>query len=163
SRRDHVLADSELFRRHAGHRHRDPWTRAFDAGHYRRHDGSADLFGDFCRSGQHDADHVAGLYADCAAPRHRPDLVRRALSDLHAAWAAAAAARASADDDEGRCPTAGNHGSYIPRGCSVHCNEHRAAADHYRVSRYCDLVAESLGVKLLKSAEVPVAFMMSTI
>ena len=41
------------------------------------------------RSGQHDADHAAVLHAAGAALRHRPDLVRRAVPDLHAARPAA--------------------------------------------------------------------------
>src|SRR5688572_15538136 len=54
------------------------------------------------RPGVDDADHAALLHAARLTARHRSDLVRRAVPDLHAARAAHPAIRPAAVYDEGR-------------------------------------------------------------
>ena len=78
-RRHHVLADPELLGRDRGHRRDGVQPQPVAVRDHRRHDAAVDLPRHLRRPGQHDADHAAGVHADRAAPRHRSDLVRRAL------------------------------------------------------------------------------------
>ena len=66
-RRDYVLADPEFFRSDARHRHRHSRPGTFDLGHSCRDDVAVDFSWNFRGSGQHDADHVAGIHADRSA------------------------------------------------------------------------------------------------
>src|SRR5262249_56749599 len=92
----------ELFGIDRRHRLKHPRGWAPPVCDSRRNDAAVDLSRHLCRPGQHDAHHLAGVHADRAAPRYRSHLVWRSLPDLHAARPPAAAARTSADDDEGR-------------------------------------------------------------
>src|SRR6478735_2910543 len=111
-RRHHVLANSEFLGSDRRPRVEHPRWRTDALRHPGRNDAAVDLSRHLCRSGQHDAHHIAGLHADRAASRHRPDLVRRSLPHLYAARLAPAAARTSADDDEGCRSEGGDDGAH---------------------------------------------------
>ena len=74
-----------------------------------------------------------------------PDLVRRAVPDLHAARVAAAAARAAADDDARRGTSASDDGAHLPGGRALHRHEPAAARAVDRISGRGNMAAEQAG------------------
>jgi tripartite ATP-independent transporter DctM subunit len=96
-------------------------------------DGAARLPRPVRRAGEHDDDHAADLHAARAEVRRRPGVVRRHVPHLHAARAAAAAARPASHDDEGRRPRGSAHGAHLPGGAALHRDE--PAAPRARVLR----------------------------
>src|SRR5256884_565008 len=98
----HVLAGAELLRRGQWSPRRCHGAGAFGQCRRDRHAAGPLVPRLLRRSGQHDADHAAVLHAAGAALRHRLDLVRRAVPDLHAARLADAAVRAAAVHHERR-------------------------------------------------------------
>src|SRR5262249_28749810 len=145
-RRHDLLANFELFGIDRRHRLKHSRWRAHPVCDPRRNDAAVDLSRHFCRPGQHDAHHLARVHADRSAPRHRPHLVRRALPDLHAARPAAAAARTSADDDEGGRAQGSHDGPHFSRGRALCGDEPRAAHHHHHGSGDRDLAAERAGL-----------------
>src|SRR5207253_2776680 len=80
--RHDVFAGAELFWRHQRHRRADIRPAVVGNGRRDRNDGDPPVPRLLRRSGKHDADHAAVLHAAGGPPRHRADLVRRAVPDL---------------------------------------------------------------------------------
>ncbi len=88
---------------------------------------------------------LAGVHADRAAARDRPDLVRRAVPHLHAARPAAAAARPAPDDDARRRAAAGDDGRHFPRRRALYPAEPRASCDDHPIPAIATWLPALLG------------------
>ena len=139
--RNHLFAGAELFGR--GQRSDRPSNRPRPLDHRAGDRDAADPVVPWllCRPGQHDADHAAVLHAAGAAPRHRSDLVRRAVPDLHAAWPADTAVRPAAVHDEGRGSGIHHDESDLPRVPAIRCNEFIGPRSNFFRSNYRYLAA----------------------